>query len=834
MADKVVQRLSNNTLTSDSSFGGGKGGVFAKHGSLLQTKCAECEEEDKVHEKKEEGVQRKPIFESNGEQPEAEVQTKPIGLPPIQTKCASCEEEEIQAKSEGGITNDTSSLESKLSSNKGSGNPLSPKVENSMGSAFGADFSGVRIHTGSDSVQMNRQLGAQAFTHGNDIYFNQSKYNTDSTEGKHLLAHELTHTIQQKGIDTVQKVCDTSALVSRTEPIFFPKERNILRVYQGRSTLRKWGGRHHAVGLVQQALVDLGHNLGSFGPNADGVDRKLGPLTETAIISFQNSEGIASSNPGEVDQETLKCMDEIRSKLVVPAHQSGSVDDNQYLIDREITDGRDEDVHFARGVSTLDTGDKLKIWRLLVRPTNPIKGCNLTLKGFISEDELVMMGPSLATDRINSVNNELIRQDHNKTGADCSVPPIPIRTLIPLPNESSGISDYPRRRKVEIVPEGQTSTSPSCTVASPNERSLTTTEDTDLALTSSNSADWIDNALLKLVAGNLEGDAALETYFGAGANRTAITSNLAIWANHLRNVIPRRKQAGTECNDICGSALASNSGRGRRSMMTLCPEYFGAATLDVHPGLTEDQKKAFIIMHEAGHGSIDTVDTAYGHRRLIEFLNESPSLAENNTDSYTLMILCLNGFSAFCDAPVTSDNFFGLANPAEEVKARRGLAWLQTWLIMAYQNVSSVYTIMEEARENGISMNSINSYYSDIYELIIQEFGIRRPPGNTAPTFNEQSTVAAIVNRLLTMNIVTEPGLNIKKDTSNSPRSRWSPGPGRIVFLEGAYFLLTKDRTRVESMLPLLLEAMPDIESSMRIKYENLVKSIVQENGNPP
>jgi hypothetical protein len=66
-----------------------------------------------------------------------------------------------------------------------------------MESRFGTDFSNVKIHTGDDAVQMSRALGAQAFTVGSDIYFNSGKYNPSSESGKHLLAHELTHTVQQ-------------------------------------------------------------------------------------------------------------------------------------------------------------------------------------------------------------------------------------------------------------------------------------------------------------------------------------------------------------------------------------------------------------------------------------------------------------------------------------------------------------------------------------------------------------------------------------------------------------------------------------------------------------
>jgi hypothetical protein len=71
------------------------------------------------------------------------------------------------------------------------------ETKNFMESHFGIDFSNVKIHTGSEAVQMSRELNAQAFAVGNDIYFNEGKYNPNFDSGKHLLAHELTHTVQQ-------------------------------------------------------------------------------------------------------------------------------------------------------------------------------------------------------------------------------------------------------------------------------------------------------------------------------------------------------------------------------------------------------------------------------------------------------------------------------------------------------------------------------------------------------------------------------------------------------------------------------------------------------------
>ncbi len=105
------------------------------------------------------------------------------------------EKEEIQAK--GGNGKVSSGFESTLNQSKGIGSPLPDGVRGQMESGFGTDFSGVRVHTGSNAVQMNREVGAQAFTHGNDIYFNEGKFNPASQKGQHLIAHELTHTIQQ-------------------------------------------------------------------------------------------------------------------------------------------------------------------------------------------------------------------------------------------------------------------------------------------------------------------------------------------------------------------------------------------------------------------------------------------------------------------------------------------------------------------------------------------------------------------------------------------------------------------------------------------------------------
>ncbi len=79
----------------------------------------------------------------------------------------------------------------------GGGGPLGQSGRNFFEPRFGRDFNAVRIHTDSEAVAMNRLLGARAFTYGTHIYFNRGQFDSSSYAGRHLLAHELTHVVQQ-------------------------------------------------------------------------------------------------------------------------------------------------------------------------------------------------------------------------------------------------------------------------------------------------------------------------------------------------------------------------------------------------------------------------------------------------------------------------------------------------------------------------------------------------------------------------------------------------------------------------------------------------------------
>ncbi|MBA4142844.1 MAG: DUF4157 domain-containing protein [Nitrosospira sp.] len=140
------------------------------------------------------------------EEQEAPVQAKRGGTEMGLQRQPEMDEEEkkpIQAKNAGpGMESFEAGdeVEPRLDRSKGGGSPLPEPVLAYMEPRFGMEFSHVRMHTGSESIQMNRDVGAKAFTHGSDIYYGADSSPTDLA----LTAHELTHVVQQTGSAPLQ------------------------------------------------------------------------------------------------------------------------------------------------------------------------------------------------------------------------------------------------------------------------------------------------------------------------------------------------------------------------------------------------------------------------------------------------------------------------------------------------------------------------------------------------------------------------------------------------------------------------------------------------------
>lgn len=97
-------------------------------------------------------------------------------------------------------------VERAIQQQRGGGQPLDTGVRHQMESSMNADFSRVRVHTGGQADTLNHALSARAFTTGHDIFFRQGAYQPGSFVGRELLAHELTHVVQQGGDQVRRKM----------------------------------------------------------------------------------------------------------------------------------------------------------------------------------------------------------------------------------------------------------------------------------------------------------------------------------------------------------------------------------------------------------------------------------------------------------------------------------------------------------------------------------------------------------------------------------------------------------------------------------------------------
>ncbi len=102
-------------------------------------------------------------------------------------------------------SNEQINFESGLRSSANTGEPMSSNIKSEMEAGFGSNFSNIKIHNNNSSHSLTERLNALAFTQGKDIYFNKNQYNPSSAKGKNLLAHELTHTLQQAGSSVLQR-----------------------------------------------------------------------------------------------------------------------------------------------------------------------------------------------------------------------------------------------------------------------------------------------------------------------------------------------------------------------------------------------------------------------------------------------------------------------------------------------------------------------------------------------------------------------------------------------------------------------------------------------------
>jgi peptidoglycan hydrolase-like protein with peptidoglycan-binding domain len=307
IADKVM-RMPDNQIRKQP---------MDEEEEMVQMQSADEEEELQMQPMEEEELQMRSMDEEEEQQEmqqEAPVIRKKCkeceGEEELQMKCKECEEKEkLRTKPAIRRQKDETAYVSpeithQINASKGLGTPLPSDVQQEMSQKIGMDFSNVQIHTDTNAINMNQELNAKAFTYGTDLYFNRGEFKPDSFQGKHLLAHELTHTIQQKGAKDTRSIQRTTG-DGHDLPAGSRFSGNLVleSVFDNEKKITAVNNRSGAhVRLVQEALIALNYPLPDFG--ADGM---FGNETRRAVEAFQTDVGLGVD--GVVGFRTIDFLD---------------------------------------------------------------------------------------------------------------------------------------------------------------------------------------------------------------------------------------------------------------------------------------------------------------------------------------------------------------------------------------------------------------------------------------------------------------------------------------------------------------------------------------------
>jgi hypothetical protein len=233
------------------------------------------------------------------EDDEEEIQAKPLAAtitPLVQRQEEDEEAETIQASAPapGRAGFDPGSdFEAQLHRQQHGGQPLPFDLRSFMEQRFGADFGKVRVHTDAGAAHLSRTIQAQAFTHDRDIYFGADRYNPTTPAGQELLAHELTHTIQQ-GASPVQPTAPTSAAPGAPPVqaafvnaivIDTAHAHELPVVGQGNNQTHK-AGSSRGDKLKKEAIVQAEDDLNTYITTNDG--QRWAPVTPQSVHGPQN------------------------------------------------------------------------------------------------------------------------------------------------------------------------------------------------------------------------------------------------------------------------------------------------------------------------------------------------------------------------------------------------------------------------------------------------------------------------------------------------------------------------------------------------------------------
>lgn len=231
-------------------------------------------------------------------------------------------------------------LETSIQAAKGGGQFLPNSIREPMEQEFGANFAGVKIHTDSASNRLNQSIQAKAFTTGSDIFFRQGAYQPTTPGGQELLAHELTHVVQQGGQSAI-----VQRVVTGGSPMTFQQRRQVFE--QGNNgTATQNGQPTQQAGGSGQLGTSVRERIAFFESRAE-----RGQEVEQQEVEQQEVEQ-QEVGQQEVEQEIIKLdpsRDFVSSNVVnTESMKGGNVNNKIYKVRFNFSVKKSPDGDFAK------------------------------------------------------------------------------------------------------------------------------------------------------------------------------------------------------------------------------------------------------------------------------------------------------------------------------------------------------------------------------------------------------------------------------------------------------------------------------------------------------
>lgn len=280
---------------------------------MLMRRCAGCEHEDQAQAK----LMRMSTDEREDDSPAAGVTAMASGGNHVHPMAHAPPADSFIQRNGRAPPTPNNNFESTLQSTKGGGVLLPADTRQSLEGRFGADFSGVRIHTGTQAESLSANIHAQAFTHGGDIYFNSGKYSPHTTEGGHLLAHELTHTIQQGASRPTASTASGSAIATKLQ-------RSTSNLRPSASNLQRAASERPSPSQLTNAVAKAKGEEGKVNANTEGADgfrtgwQRLTEYFKTTLGADKVISAGGSYIKGAVSEQDIKKKHNVNA--LPPAH----------------------------------------------------------------------------------------------------------------------------------------------------------------------------------------------------------------------------------------------------------------------------------------------------------------------------------------------------------------------------------------------------------------------------------------------------------------------------------------------------------------------------------